>query len=135
MASEISLGKNKKGSSMVEGKKINPPAGTSKHIGDVNTDFIGHVDTSLTKVREYTQNSVIAVDLLKVAFIKRHAQSAGPSSKPPTRVITASNPITKRRMFYEEENGDDSDIPEARKRMDDMHILATRGTDADEVMQ
>ncbi|KAJ7502284.1 hypothetical protein B0H11DRAFT_2188526 [Mycena galericulata] len=90
-------------------------------IGDVNVNFIGHVADE-------------AVNLLKAAFIKRHARSAGPSSKPPIRVITASNLIAKRRKFYEEENSDDDDIPEARKR-NDMHISPTRGTDADEVMQ
>ncbi|KAJ7444424.1 hypothetical protein B0H11DRAFT_2250105 [Mycena galericulata] len=78
--------------------------------------------------------TLLDTSLTKAAYIKRHAQSAGPSSKPAKRVITASNPIAKRRKFYEEVNSDDDDIPDARKRMDDMHISPTGGSDKDEEM-
>ncbi|KAJ7508022.1 hypothetical protein B0H11DRAFT_1902335 [Mycena galericulata] len=92
------------------------------------------LDTSLTKVGKFTVDNDMVANVLKAAYIKRHAQSASTSSKPAKRVITSSNPIAKRRKFYEEVNSDDDDFPDARKRMDDMHISPTRGSDKDEEM-
>ncbi|KAJ7482144.1 hypothetical protein B0H11DRAFT_1915419 [Mycena galericulata] len=46
------------------------------------------LDTSLTKVGKFTVDNDMVANVLKAAYIKRHAQSASTSSKPAKRVIT-----------------------------------------------